>query len=88
MKKGIHPEYHKVTVTCTTCGSTFETGSTLIQLASKKFFHRKVFIAAPIHHHFELLGWKETKIVAVLRALESSGEIVIMRSGAEDEYIV
>jgi large subunit ribosomal protein L31 len=29
MKKGIHPKYQKVTVTCTTCGSTFETGSTL-----------------------------------------------------------
>jgi large subunit ribosomal protein L31 len=28
MKKGIHPNYHTVTVTCTTCGSTFETGST------------------------------------------------------------
>ena len=27
MKKGIHPNYHKVTVTCTTCGNTFETGS-------------------------------------------------------------
>ncbi|MEJ8752725.1 50S ribosomal protein L31 [Lagierella sp. ICN-221743] len=28
MKEGIHPEYHKATVTCTTCGNTFETGST------------------------------------------------------------
>ncbi len=28
MKKGIHPEYHKVTVVCATCGNTFETGST------------------------------------------------------------
>ncbi len=28
MKKGIHPKYHKVTVTCTTCGNTFETGTT------------------------------------------------------------
>ncbi|MBR2802408.1 MAG: 50S ribosomal protein L31 [Erysipelotrichaceae bacterium] len=28
MKKGIHPAYKKVTVTCTSCGSTFETGST------------------------------------------------------------
>lgn len=28
MKKGIHPEYHKVTVTCVSCGATFETGST------------------------------------------------------------
>jgi large subunit ribosomal protein L31 len=29
MKKGIHPKYQKVTVTCTTCGTVFETGSTL-----------------------------------------------------------
>jgi len=28
MKKNIHPEYHTVTVTCSTCGNTFETGST------------------------------------------------------------
>jgi large subunit ribosomal protein L31 len=28
MKKSIHPEYHTITVTCTTCGNTFETGST------------------------------------------------------------
>ena len=29
MKKGIHPNYKKVTVTCATCGNTFETGSVL-----------------------------------------------------------
>lgn len=28
MKKGIHPEYHKVQVVCVSCGATFETGST------------------------------------------------------------
>ena len=28
MKKGIHPDYKRVTVTCTTCNNTFETGST------------------------------------------------------------
>ena len=28
MKKGIHPEYHKVMVTCISCGATFESGST------------------------------------------------------------
>ncbi len=27
VKKGIHPEYKTITVTCTTCGNTFETGS-------------------------------------------------------------
>ncbi len=29
MKKGIHPDYKKVTVTCTTCGNEFESGSVL-----------------------------------------------------------
>ena len=40
-----------------------EAGSSLIQLASKKFFHKKVFISAPLHHHLEALGWGEAKIV-------------------------
>jgi phospho-N-acetylmuramoyl-pentapeptide-transferase len=39
-----------------------EAGSTLIQIFSKKVFHRKVFIAAPIHHHFEATGWPKTKV--------------------------
>ncbi len=29
MKKGIHPDYKKVTVVCTTCGNEFESGSIL-----------------------------------------------------------
>lgn len=39
-----------------------EAGSSLIQIASKKFFHRKVFISAPLHHHLEAKGWPETKV--------------------------
>ncbi len=39
-----------------------ESLSVIIQLISKKFFQRKVFLAAPIHHHFEVLGWPETKV--------------------------
>ena len=39
-----------------------ESGSAAIQLFSKRFFHCKVFLAAPIHHHFEALGWPETKV--------------------------
>lgn len=39
-----------------------ESGSAAIQLFSKKYFHRKVFLAAPIHHHFEAKGWPETKV--------------------------
>lgn len=37
--------------------------SVIIQLTSKKFFKRKVFISAPIHHHLEAQGWPECKIV-------------------------
>lgn len=40
-----------------------ETASSLIQLTSKKFFHKKVFISAPLHHHLEAKGWGEAKIV-------------------------
>lgn len=39
-----------------------EAGSSLLQIFSKKVFHRKIFIAAPIHHHFNALGWEKTKI--------------------------
>lgn len=39
-----------------------ETLSAVIQWTSKAFWHRKVFIAAPVHHHFEAKGWDETKV--------------------------
>lgn len=39
-----------------------EAGSSLIQIVSKRFFKRKVFISAPIHHHLEAQGWPETKV--------------------------
>ncbi|MEK7576566.1 MAG: hypothetical protein AAB482_02615, partial [Patescibacteria group bacterium] len=39
-----------------------ETGSVIIQVASKKFRGKKVFIAAPIHHHFEAKGWPHYKV--------------------------
>ena len=40
-----------------------EAGSSLLQITSKKFFHRKIFISAPFHHHLEARGWGESKIV-------------------------
>ena len=36
--------------------------SVIIQLGSKRFFKRKVFLVAPIHHHFEALGWPPEKV--------------------------
>lgn len=40
-----------------------ETISIIIQLIAKKFFHKKVFKVAPLHHHFEACGWPETLVV-------------------------
>ena len=39
-----------------------ESASVIIQLASKRFRGKKVFLAAPIHHHFEALGWPSYKV--------------------------
>jgi phospho-N-acetylmuramoyl-pentapeptide-transferase len=37
--------------------------SVAIQVVSFQRFRKRVFLMAPIHHHFELLGWSETKII-------------------------
>ena len=37
--------------------------SVAIQIVAIRRFHRKVFKMSPIHHHFEMSGWKETQIV-------------------------
>lgn len=40
-----------------------ESGSSIIQMLSKKFRNgKKVFLSAPIHHHFEALGWPSYKV--------------------------
>lgn len=39
-----------------------EAGSSLMQILSKKIFKRRIFIAAPVHHHFEASGWPKTKV--------------------------
>ena len=40
-----------------------ETLSSIIQIISIKKFGHKIFLMAPLHHHFEKLGWDETDIV-------------------------
>jgi phospho-N-acetylmuramoyl-pentapeptide-transferase len=39
-----------------------EAGSSLLQITSKRLFHRKIFVSAPIHHHLEAKGWPETRV--------------------------
>ena len=55
--------------------------SVVIQVASFKTTGKRVFRMAPLHHHFELMGWSETKvtirfwIIAILFALMSIGTL-------------
>ena len=41
----------------------WEAASDVIQIFSFKVFHKRVFKMAPIHHHYELKGWSENKVV-------------------------
>jgi phospho-N-acetylmuramoyl-pentapeptide-transferase len=40
-----------------------ETLSVIIQVVSYKLFKKRVFLMSPLHHHFELKGWSESKII-------------------------
>jgi phospho-N-acetylmuramoyl-pentapeptide-transferase len=39
-----------------------DAGTSLLQIISRKVFKRSMLLTAPIHHHFEAIGWPETKI--------------------------
>jgi phospho-N-acetylmuramoyl-pentapeptide-transferase len=41
-----------------------EAASVVVQVASFKLRGRRVFRMAPLHHHFELIGWEEPKVIA------------------------
>jgi phospho-N-acetylmuramoyl-pentapeptide-transferase len=41
-----------------------ETVSVMLQVASYKLTGRRIFKMAPIHHHFEQIGWPESKVIA------------------------
>lgn len=51
-----------------------EFGSDIIQISYFKATHgKRIFKMAPIHHHFELCGWKETKVVKVFTIINLIG---------------
>ena len=54
-----------------------EFASDIIQIGYFKLTHgKRIFKMAPIHHHFELCGWKETKIVKIFTAVNLAGGIL------------
>ena len=40
-----------------------ETVSVIVQVVSFKLTGKRVFKMAPIHHHFEMMGWTESQVV-------------------------
>ena len=46
-----------------------ETVSVILQVASFKLTKKRIFKMAPIHHHFEMCGWSEVKIVTVFSVI-------------------
>ena len=51
--------------------------SDLIQIGYFKATHgKRIFKMAPIHHHFEMCGWKEVKIVIVFTLINIIGSII------------
>src|SRR3989344_618933 len=57
-----------------------ETASVIVQLFSKKFFKRKVFLSAPIHHHLQALGWPESQVTMrfwIISAIASTLGLII-----------
>lgn len=52
-------------ITLAVIGGVFviETLSSLLQIIHIRKFHKKLFLIAPLHHHFEKLGWSETDVV-------------------------
>lgn len=37
--------------------------SVILQVASFKIFKKRIFLCAPLHHHFQMMGWPENKVV-------------------------
>lgn len=58
--------------------------STIIQLCAKRFWGRKVFRIAPLHHHLEVLGWPPHKITMrywVIGVVSALGGVIVALIG-------
>jgi len=64
-----------------------ETGSVIVNRVSRKLRHgKKIFLSSPIHHHFEAIGWPETKVTMrfwILGQLASVLGVIIFLAGRQ-----
>jgi phospho-N-acetylmuramoyl-pentapeptide-transferase len=55
-----------------------ETISVIIQVLYFKMTRRRVFLMAPIHHHFELKGWSEWKVCLAFWLIQLAGTVAAL----------
>ncbi|MEJ0021172.1 MAG: phospho-N-acetylmuramoyl-pentapeptide-transferase [Candidatus Doudnabacteria bacterium] len=53
-----------------------ESGSTLLQVLSRKLTGKKIFLSSPLHHHFEAEGWPETKVTMRFWVIAAVGGLI------------
>lgn len=54
---------HELTLIVVAGVFVLETVCSLIQMIAGRYFNKRIFLMAPLHHHLEKLGWQETDIV-------------------------
>ena len=62
-----------------------EAASVIIQVASFRLTGRRIFRMAPLHHHFELMGWPEPKIVVRFWILASLLALLALTTSSSDD---
>ncbi len=65
-----------------------EAASVIIQVGYYKWRRRRVFLCAPLHHHFQFLGWPETKIVVrfwIASALCAVAGLAALKLGVRED---
>lgn len=53
-----------------------ESLSVIVQMISKKVFGRKIFLSSPVHHHFQAVGWPESKVVMRFWVVAGMGAVL------------
>jgi len=53
-----------------------ESLSVIIQVLSKRLRNKKVFLSSPIHHHFQAIGWPESKVVMRFWVIGAVGSVI------------
>ena len=56
----------------------FEVISVMLQVAYYKKTKKRIFKMAPLHHHFEMCGWNEDKIVLIFSLVTLVGSMIAL----------